>query len=101
MINGTTGDTGDTSSSVQTEKRTYTICSEEGCKSNLEPAIPVSRFVKRTKEILEYFRTQDITYGDVKSNNILMRDIVDSDYEMYKEKLLLMNDTNLPMANFM
>lgn len=28
--------------------------------------------LKRTKEILEYFRTQDITYGDVKSNNILV-----------------------------
>ena len=28
--------------------------------------------LKRTKEILEYFRTQDITYGDVKSNNILI-----------------------------
>lgn len=28
--------------------------------------------LKRTKEILEYFRAQDITYGDVKSNNILI-----------------------------
>ena len=28
--------------------------------------------LKRTKEILEYFHTKDIIYGDVKSNNILV-----------------------------
>ena len=28
--------------------------------------------LKRTKEILEYFKVHDITYGDVKSNNILV-----------------------------
>ncbi len=50
---------------------TYNPQSIQFKKAGLDRANKIE-VLKRTKEILEYFATQDITYGDVKSNNILI-----------------------------